>query len=223
MSSTRIFVKNWNFVELNGDDEYNTNKYYTFTPDTINTNGWECHAFYDSIECRAIREYQDGIHFISLSIYPNGFYIVNRDGNIIKKGKVKPNNTGEYNMEIILSGGNIYDRFVSVRDAQLRKFLLDHRINAIKHKDPNGLYKLDIADYGCAGIQYNRLVVSKGGEEEKILVDKTPGYHYWYESTVKNARWVVHTQKYDNGRMYRTLITKEDIFSLKDELSFLKK
>lgn len=222
MSSTHVYVKDWKFTELNGSKEYHTTDCFTFEPNHIIINGWECIAMdYTGIECRASWDYSDGRHTIALSIYPNGFFITVLNGKIIKKGKIKPNNTGELNMELVLSGGYIDDRFVSVRDARFSRFLKNYGINAVKHKDPNGLYKLQEADVGYRGNRCDRLRISKGGKQDVKLVDSSEGY-YWYEDTVTDARWVIHTQKDDRGYVYRTLITKEDIYSLKDELSFLK-
>ena len=196
MATAQIIIKNGFFANAVGRniDEV--------TPTYALLNGWKCFVNEDgSIECWSVREYSDGKHSMRYFINPLGFAKLTlkkpwepiktlKKGYVIRRGqKLSDGILG-------LAGDHIDYRYAYFRDSSFQDFLDEYGITAVKHEDPNRLYRILTYAYG---------------EESSLVTDGTKEGVWtefdgmWYQVT--GATWVLYQIKKVSGKYSCILYT----------------
>ena len=203
MSNTIIRIKNGRMAGLNSL-YVEENKIPTIQH--FEANGWTGYRNEDgSLIFVSARTYSGNIvHSKKCTIFPDGMMKVTyKVGNDCPKTIFRQklaNSVEDVNGELILSGGNVEERYVRFRNEMYIAFLIRWGIDKVVHVDPNGRYYLgNSADEDHYGLS------SDGVYEDSIDRD----YYDEKTSIVSEATWAMYTVKnpYNKNRYHRELRT----------------
>lgn len=222
MATLKVILKNGFFANTTGCQYV-----YEKTPTHVVANKWDCRIKEDgSVECNTNKLYSDGEYNLRYIIQKNGFAKLTLKApgkrvETLKKGFVIPKGTTLSDGVIGLSGGPVYKRYAYFRDGSFQKFLSALGISAVKHEDPNQVYRVRSARYG--GGECSSYLLTDGNTEiEDTNWGRTekwqsgPGYTCASEEVkytrVSNATWSIHDQDQHEGdrcNCFRILYTLE--------------
>ena len=144
------------------------------------------------------------VHSKKCTIYPDGMmkvtYKIGLDHPKTIFRQKLADSVEDVNGELILSGGNVKERYVRFRNEMYIAFLVRWGIDKVVHVDPNGSYYL-----GSSADEDHYGLSSDGVYEDSIDRD----YFDEKTSVVSEATWAVYTVRnpYNKNRYHRELRT----------------